>query len=251
MAEKSKKVFIATPMYGDMCTSRYTIGLIDSVIALDKNGFDVQFLSIGNESLITRARNELVRKFLETDAYYFLFIDADIGFKADDVFKLIYSDKDLICGLYPKKMIDWDRVDAASKQGMSNLKDYASSYVVNTVEVDDPDKPLISPVVEISNGGTGFMLITRTVFEHLNPHVKEYRISTLRERDGSLPPLVKEYFALDIVGEDKYLLSEDYFFCELWRKHGGKVYTDLSISLTHTGSYVYEGNLLAGGSNPR
>lgn len=254
MAEKNKKVFIATPMYGGMCTYLYTLGLTDTIRTLDANGYEPMIVLTANESLITRARNDLVLKFLETDAYYFLFIDADIGFKGEDVLKLIKSEKDLICGLYPKKVIDWQRIDEASKHGKTNLKNFAGSFVVNPVESiteEDLDKPLDTPVIEINHGGTGFMLITRDVFEKLAPHVKEYRHSTMKNQDGTLSHLIKEYFALDIVGEDKYFLSEDYFFCNLWRNHGGKVYADLSISLSHIGAYTYTGNIFIGGSNRR
>jgi len=252
MAIKNNKVIIATPMYGGMCTCTYTLGLIDTFKSLAENDYAPGILITANESLITRGRNDLVHRFLQTDAHYFLFVDADIGFKGEDVLKLINAGKDLICGLYPKKIIDWERITKAAQAGETNLKDFAGSFVVNPVKNYDPtdlDKPLDSPVVEIDHAGTGFMLITRTVFETLAPHVKEYRHTTFTDKHGNLPDLIKEYFALDVVGDDKYFLSEDYFFCDLWRKHGGKVYADLSISLTHTGTYTYTGNVFVGGSN--
>jgi hypothetical protein len=121
---------------------------------------------------------------------------------------------------------------------------------VDPVDVRDSDALLTSSIVEIEHGGTGFMLIKRGVFEQLSPLVKEYRVSTLKNAKGDMLPLTKEYFSLDIVGEHKYLLSEDYFFCNLWRNNGGKVYADLSIELVHTGTYEYRGNLLIGGANP-
>lgn len=246
----TKKLFVATPMYGGMCCATYTSGLLDTALALTARSDQMKFFAIGNESLITRARNELVRVFLETDYDHFIFIDADIGFKAEHVLKLLDSRKDVICGLYPKKLVDWPRINYASKMGLHNLEDYASSYVVDTVDVPNPDAPLDSSVVEIAHGGTGFMLIKRGVFEKLAPLVKEYRVSTLEDADGNMAPLTKEYFALDVVGEHKYLLSEDYFFCDLWRRNGGKVHADLSIQLVHTGTYEYRGNLLVGGANP-
>ena len=94
------------------------------------------------------------------------------------------------------------------------------------------------------------MMIQRSVFEKLSPYVKEYRVSTIKNPDGTMPKLVKEFFALDVVGDDNYLLSEDYFFCNLWSNNGGKIYADLSINLSHFGQYEYKGNILIGGSNP-
>lgn len=244
------KVFLATPAYGGMCSVNYTQGVLDTLKVLSFNDYRMAFCTIGNESLITRARNDLVDRFLKTNFGYFLFIDADISFSGIDVLKLIKSGKDVICGLYPKKFVDWDRVNIAAKQGYPNLENFAASYVVNVGNYYAPDTVIDDPVIEIDHAGTGFMLIKRNVFEQLSPHVKEYRVSTFKNPDGSLPPKVKEFFALDIVGDDNYLLSEDYFFCSLWKKHGGKVYADISIKLSHVGTYEYTGNLFAGGVNP-
>lgn len=243
------KVFIATPMYGGVCLSSYMIGMLDTLEKLGNDGYGLLFSSITNESLITRARNELVRQFLKTDAKYFIFIDADIGFSGDDVLRLIKADKDVICGPYPKKTIDWDRINVASSNGKTNLQDYASSYVVNTLDNIDLDTQITSSIVEVKHSGTGFMLIRRNVFEQLSPHVKEYVSSTIPNRDGTSYPLTKEFFTTSIEEGTNYLMSEDYYFCELWKKHGGKVYIDTDIKLSHTGTYMFQGSLRVGGLN--
>ena len=38
-------------------------------------------------------------------------------------------------------------------------------------------------------------------------------------------------------------LSEDYAFCRLWQKIGGKIYADVASSLTHYGTYSFKGNV--------
>ena len=38
-------------------------------------------------------------------------------------------------------------------------------------------------------------------------------------------------------------LSEDYAFCRLWQKIGGKIYADLMTPLNHYGTYNFEGNV--------
>lgn len=250
MNKNFKHVCIATPMYGGMCTSVYLNGVVDTVTFLTANGYKTSLLQVVNDSLVTRARNTLVQQFLNSDADYLLFIDADIGFHTADVLKLLNADKDIICGLYPKKFVDWDRIELAAKQGYTNLRDFASSFVANAKQDLDSEQPLTSSVVEVSHAGTGFMLIKREVFNLLTPFVKKYRTSTISSSKENMLPLLYEFFTTDIVGEDNYFLSEDYFFCNLWLKHGGKVYVDLSIKLTHFGTYNYEGNLIVGGLNP-
>lgn len=238
-------------MYGGMCNSKYLIGILDTFKVLTENNYTLFFGHITNESLITRARNDLVRQFLDTDAEYFIFIDADIGFMGEDVLRLIETDQDVVCGLYPKKDIDWERVNFAASQGRQNLQNYAASYVCNILDLPEEElnKPVTSPIVEIKHGGTGFMLIKRSVFERLSPHVPEYVISTIPKRDGTPYPKTKEFFTTSIEAGTEYLMSEDYHFCSLWRKHGGKIHANINIKLSHIGSYTFNGNIFEGGLN--
>ena len=71
------------------------------------------------------------------------------------------------------------------------------------------------------------------------------------KKDGEyVKPLVSEYFATSIA-EDGALLSEDWHFCELVRKHGGDVYANPFIKLEHIGTYVYGGNILKMGQETK
>ena len=78
--EQRPRIMIATPMYGGMCTGAYVQGLLFTIRRMQEAGVDVYWCQITNESLITRARNELTRVFLDQGHDYFMFIDADIGF---------------------------------------------------------------------------------------------------------------------------------------------------------------------------
>ncbi len=87
------------------------------------------------------------------------------------------------------------------------------------------------------------MMIKREVFEKLEQHVPEYRSSTLQDPTGKyIKPLVRQYFDTSI-DDTGALLSEDYHFCELWAKHGGKIFVDLNIHLKHIGTHAFEGDL--------
>ena len=240
-----KKIFVATPMYGGQCYGQYTWGLIQNILSMKANGVDFMFRFMANESLITRARNELVHQFMQTDATHLMFIDSDIDFQSDGILKLLAVDEGIVCGAYPKKKMDWDNVKRASKDGVEDLENFAGSFVFNlpngAISATTDERGLI----EIKHGGTGFMLIKREVFETLAPHVKKYRISTERNQNGEfVEPLVKEFFALEIEEENEnFYASEDYFFCNLWRRHGGKVYAHVNVPLSHVGTYVYSGKI--------
>ena len=241
---KRKSILIATPMYGGMCTGHYTIATINTINNLRERKVEAFLANLMNESLITRARNELVRMFLKnTDCTHLMFVDADMYFEADAVGRLLDADRDIVCALYPKKEIDWDRVRQAVHMDRKDLSYYASQFVLNLphgktkVELDKDG------LLEVRHAGTGFMLIKREVFEKLEQHVPEYRSSTLQDPTGKyIKPTVRQYFdtSIDNTGA---LLSEDYHFCELWNKHGGKVFVDLNIHLKHIGTHAFEGDL--------
>ena len=123
------KVFIATPMYGGMCTGLYLQSMLNLQTAMMQNNIQAMVSNMFNESLITRARNALAANFLKTDCTHLLFIDADIQFKAHDVIAMLQADKDVICGIYPKKEINWSSVETAIKNGVptDQLKNHTGS----------------------------------------------------------------------------------------------------------------------------
>ena len=229
-------------MYGGVCTGENAIGHINATkLFLDRGiGYNWQFLY--NESLITRARNGLVKMFYQTDCTHLLFIDADISYHAEDIVSMIDADKDIICGVYPKKRIAWERINDALAKGIigEDLKHYTGDLVINKLNyVDTPIADKSEPV-EIFNGGTGFMLIKRSVFDLLKPHCPTYTNDMLPGQQE----IVTEYFATSIEPDSNRLLSEDYHFCRLARLNGIKVWAAPWVELGHIGSYKFEGKLL-------
>ena len=87
--QKKPTLMIATPMYGGMCTGPYVVGLLGTMNKMRSVGVGVYWAQIMNESLITRARNELARLFLEKGMDYLMFIDADIHFDGQAVAQLM------------------------------------------------------------------------------------------------------------------------------------------------------------------
>ena len=246
--QKPRSILIATPMYGGMCMGSYVFGLLMTMQKAREHDVSVSWCQLTNESLITRGRNELARIFLESNHDYLMFIDADIGFGGDDIFHLLDADKDVACGLYPKKEVNWDSIKRAADAGKQDLEDYGGAFVFNMVDTED----LVTDehgLVEVRHGGTGFMLIKRSTFELLQPHVPTYRVSSFQDEHGNYAkPLTHEFFATSI-DDSGALLSEDYHFCELVRKHGGRVYANPFLKLNHTGTYVYDGDILKSGGN--
>ena len=240
------KLFVSTPMYGGQCTGFYAQSLIQLNNLIKNSGNDCIMSFMFNESLITRARNALAHNFLKTDCSHLMFIDADIRFNPADIPPMIEADKEIICGIYPKKEINWHTVKAALDNGVpvDQLKHHTGAFVVNLVEYSGSVTVPINQPVEIWNGGTGFMLIKREVFEQLADKVPSY-INDVTDLSGSIKQdEIKEYFATSIEDGTRRLLSEDYHFCNVWRQNGGKVWAAPWAQLSHIGTYCFEGQLL-------
>lgn len=240
------KVFIATPMYGGMCAGLYHQSMLQLQPALSQNGIGAMVSNMFNESLITRARNAMASNFLKTDCTHLLFIDADIAFRAQDVVHLLQADKDVICGIYPKKEINWMTVEGAVKNGVphNELHKHTGSFVINLVDYAPTITVPMHEPLEIWNGGTGMMAIKREVFEKLKDVVPAYKNDVV-DLSGNTPvgQEIHEFFATSIEEGTQRLLSEDYHFCQLWRQNGGKIYAAPWMDLGHVGSYVFSGEL--------
>lgn len=241
------KVFIGTPMYGGMCAGFYATSIIGLQRAFRDNNNEAQMSFMFNESLITRARNALAHQFLKSDAEYLFFIDADIQFRPEQVQPMIDADVDIICGIYPKKEINWQSVSNAVKNDvpLEQLCKHTGSWVVNLVDYAGSVTVPINQPLEIFAGGTGFMLIKRKVFEELKDKVPTYTNDVVDLSDSMKPQeVVHEFFATSIEPETNRLLSEDYHFCRIWRLTGGKVYAAPWVELGHVGSYLFDGKLM-------
>jgi hypothetical protein len=236
------KVYIATPMYGGVCSGQFTKSLISLFFLLKNNGHQVLFSDIYNESLITRARNTLTAMFLKTDSDYLLFIDADQGFDANAVVKMISENVDLVGAAVPMKAINWERVRRAAKEDQPDLSLHSGYYNINTIKKEDlltiKDNP--QKLLEVANIGTGLLLISRKVFEDLSELVGEYKSDQLDIGDIKKGDIIKDYWQTSIDQESKRLFSEDYKFFKMWRDLGNKVYLAPYVRVTHAGSYIFK-----------
>jgi hypothetical protein len=251
---RKNKIFIATPMYGGICGGQYCKSTADLSAMAAQYGMDVRFFYLFNESLITRARNYLVDEFLRSDCTHLMFIDSDIGFDANDVIALSViakenTDKDIVCGPYPKKCIAWEKIKRAVDKGFadkdpSNLEKYVGDYVFNpkegsgSIALDEP--------VEVLEGGTGFMMIRRDSLEKFASSFPQYYYKPDHVRtehfDGSREILMA--FQAEVDPVSKRYLSEDYWFCQKAQEIGLKVWLCPWMKLQHTGSYVFGGSLM-------
>jgi hypothetical protein len=160
---------------------------------------------------------------------------------------MVLADVDVICGIYPKKEINWQSVEAAVQRGepWQNLKRHTASFVINLL---DGAQSITTPVgmpFEILAGGTGCMLIKRHVIERMVQVVPSY-ISDTMDLSNTIDAgaRIANVFDTSIDAASERLLSEDYHFCFKWREMGGKIHAAPWVQLTHTGNYNFEGGMI-------
>jgi hypothetical protein len=196
--------------------------------------------TIENESLVQRARNVAVGRYMQkSDADYFMFIDADVHFDAESVIRLIKSGHELSVACYPKKFIDWDQGAKAVKKGDDrNMAMLSSSLVLN---LGANRIQIVDGFIPVLDGPTGFMLIKREVFKKLQDAFPELNCKNDHQNrdfdeyhacfDCMIDPVSRRY------------LSEDYAFCRRWQQIGGKIYADTNTTLGHVGNLPFSGKL--------
>ena len=213
---KTTRVHICMPCYGGMLTESTFMSYIKWSNTARQLGIDWTMETLTNESLISRARNTMVAKFLANpDSTHLMFVDADIGWEPWHLLVMLNRDVDVIGGLYPMKSlpIKWcvNGFDGA-EEGADGLQ-------------------------EVSKTGTGFFLVKRHVFDKLNAHPATKPFINDIGLPVELNPYMKTYFDT-AVRENRYY-SEDWTFCENWRDLGGRVWVDKRVLLRHTGTYTF------------
>lgn len=251
---KSKSLFIATPMYGGQCSGLYTKAMNDLSMFCGKHGIDVKFYYLFNESLITRARNYCVDEFLRSGYTHLMFVDSDIHFNFNDILALLHicdedSDYDVVTAPYPKKTIAWEKIKMAAEKGYGKddpyqLEHFMGDFVFNPVHaqafrLDEP--------VEIREGGTGFMMIKRSVFEKYQKNYPElyYKPDHARTENFDGSREIMAFFDTIIDPESRRYLSEDYMFSYNVRKMGMKVWMCPWMQLRHIGTFMFQGSMNA------
>jgi 2-polyprenyl-3-methyl-5-hydroxy-6-metoxy-1,4-benzoquinol methylase len=240
---KPRHLLVATPCYGGMTTSTFAstlVGLSESCHAAGV-GFTVR-LSV-NESLIPRARNRLVHRFLMSDCTHLLFFDADQGIDGNDIIEMMDLDLDIVGAPVPMKAINWEAVREAAIRHEPNIELSGPQFAFNLVN-DGATMEVVDGCIEVRTVGTGCMLVKREVIERMiEAHPETMYVS---DSSGDIGQPMHALFDTQIDHSNPLApryLSEDYTFCYRWRAMGGKVHLYLKPKVTHQGSYVFRGDV--------
>jgi hypothetical protein len=179
-----------------------------------------------------------------------LFIDADIGFTWQNVERLLCADKDIACGIYPRKHIYLEKIKKILEENPDASPDDIEARALGyNVNFDDPTNLQgENGFFKVNEAATGMMLVKREVFRKMFKKFPERKYESDQIVNGQSYKsdncydlfAVGPYQTLD----QKRYLSEDYYFSRLWTEEcGGEIWADLSMPLTHFGSRAFKGHV--------
>ncbi|MCW5760365.1 MAG: hypothetical protein KIS90_11420 [Phenylobacterium sp.] len=237
-------IYLAVPCYGGQLNLYFVESLLRLQDACRIRGVGLYVDMMGGEALITRGRSRLAAQFLaHPEATHILYIDADIGFAPENVFRLLDADKDVIAAVCPLKKIDWEKVRAAAKADVRDLQAASIGYVVRFIPTPDHSIEVVDGYAKVAYGGTGFLMISRDAMQRICDAHPELR-ARMGDMADKLAPEAVMVFDTMIEPETGQYLSEDYAFCRRWRDLGGEIWADVTARLTHVGHAAYTGSLI-------
>jgi hypothetical protein len=224
-----RKVFFGIPAYDHKVSIKQAISLMRFAQEATPHGVQVAVGSICGCSVVSRARNLIVQDFLESDATDLMFVDADINFDPQDIFRLL-------------AWVSEPNIGIAA--GIPCARKIEKTYIV---KLDEDEKGVTMNgmgLVRAQRVATAFMMIKREVIETLvkdNPEWHYWDDKTQRTLSA----------VFDFAVKDKSYVGEDYLFCDRARTAGFQVWVDPTIKLGHMGTIEYEGDFGAEAFYPR
>ena len=245
MAEARTHLVVATPCYGGLVTSLYATSLMRLQNAcLQRGGIDLNVYMTSGDALIPRARQGLLAQFLHNEAAtHLIFIDADISFGPEQVFRLLDFNADIAAGVYPTKKVDWARAAQLAQENRPNLESAALGYVMGLEDLAKIETK--GGFAKARYAGTGFMMIKSQALLSMTEHYADLKYDKEDQADDALrgSPYRYALFNCLVDKETGTYLSEDYSFCKRWRDMGGEIWIDLESKLTHTGPISFKGDV--------
>lgn len=232
-------IYLAAPCFGGLVNLYFMGSVLRLQEACEARGIGLHVELLASDALITRARSRLAAGFLaHPQATHILFVDADIGFAPENVFRLLDSGKEVVAAVCPLKHVDWEKARAAAKAGVEDLQAAAIGYVVRFIPTPDNSVEVEDGIAKVAYGGTGFLMIRREALQRIADAHPELRAVL---DDGSEAVMVFDTLLEPETGQH---LSEDYAFCRRWRDLGGDIWADVEARLTHVGHAAYTGSLV-------
>lgn len=238
-------ILIGIPCYGGQCYSDFMMSVINLIKAMDHHKIQYDIHIISNESLISRARNSIVAKFMENFTYtHLLFLDSDLIFQPSTVLKMIAQQKEIVGASYPKKALNWEKIQhhlsEPKGKSLTEIQALASDMNYNVIVNEKKQVQVSNGFFKVKDVPTGMMLIDKRAMSQI---INRNRNSKYKNNVAGYKGENCFYDLFKVGVHNGIYLSEDYYFCKLARECGIELWLCAESTLMHIGKYNYMGNL--------
>lgn len=214
------RIGLCTPCYEETVHNDYLLSVINIDRMAAKLGHELQIYVAPGTAILPRVRNRLVAKAMADKCDWIVFVDDDIGFNADDFYKLFSHGVDVVAAAPAKRHHRWDEQPAA-------IAKFPRSTITGKITQ-------AGRIWKMDAVATGFMAIRSSVIEKMEAVTTPYVTEGVQ---------VRSWFWLDMVELDGKTTDEgeDYNFCRKWIELGGECWVDPDIRVRHyTGSVCHD-----------
>jgi hypothetical protein len=209
-----KNVLIATPSHDGKVDVWFANSLAETI----KQGLvnDINFCPVymSYDSLVQRARNDLISIAFKNNFDDILWIDSDIEWDPSWAIDAIKSEKDVIGLPVIKKSITEESYNVKCK----------------------PENLLINEdgLISVESVGTGFLKLSKKAYSYLWNKSNKYTHNNEEKR-----------WVFEIKIQDNDIISEDVLMCQKLKKGGFEIFIDPEKTCSHVGALKYIGNFKA------
>ena len=206
------RVLVATPAYGGMVHLDY----VHSLFSFAGSGIAFEWAAIGNESLITRARNTLLAQFhARRDFTHLLFLDADVFLDGPGLRQLLMIDMPVVAAPVALK---GRRADGTRLWNLGRCTG------------------TVGGLVKVQHVGTAALLLARDAVDALVEDAEsDGRVYARAGNHTGTEHLNLQYDVFQVGVRDGHYLSEDYWVCRRLVELGFDILVDPSVVTRHHG----------------
>lgn len=246
-------ILIAMPTLGEVATPTVK-SLIGLTQALQRRAIPFAFETYEFSDIVF-SRNQLLSRFLtETRFSHMLFLDSDMAFAPEAVWRLLDFGVDFAATAYPQKYPRWERLRALIEAEMARPEGerastdvlLSRSWIYNHQRAAfgggrwEPKRR--DGFITVPATGTGMMLLSRAVPETMVTR----GVAAHKPRNEQLPlhaGLSYYDFFTHLSSPDGGLIyGEDQSFCMRWTEScGGEIWLDTQTRISHFGSRAFTG----------
>ena len=192
---------------------KYTCALLNTVRLAMIKGIDIQVAYTAGDALVQKSRNYLLTSALNNGFDDLIFIDDDIEWDPEWIFKMLDYPVDIVGGVYRKKIDE-------------------EIYAVRLIEPIQGDSR--TGLMKVEGLATGFLRLSRKACVSLWAISDPYT-------NGMLP---NERMIFDLKIEDGILFSEDYVMSRKLSNLGFDLWIDPRMCCVHIGPKPFVGHFI-------